>query len=369
MERDKNLEDAPAGRPLSQAELIRVFILLTVERHPRDVVRLAAEEFGVSRQTVHRHVRALVDAGRLEAKGKTKAREYHLVRRTVGRARLDVTPGLEEDRVWRKYVVPHLGPIPENVFDICQYGFTEIFNNVVDHSRSEKVQIWIEQDPVNVGLFVDDEGVGIFEKIQNEKGLSDPRHALLELSKGKLTTDPERHSGEGIYFASRAFDHFYIYSGSLYFSRRSDSDSQWLLEVEDRAYNKGTLVGMRISRLSKRKLEDVFKAGAAADHEYEFSRTHVPIELLKYAGNEKLVSRSQAKRLLARFERFREVILDFSGISSIGQAFADEIFRVFANKHPDILVIPLNANKRVQGMIDRATSGQPVADQRSLFKE
>jgi hypothetical protein len=44
-----------------------------------------------------------------------------------------------------------------------------------------------------------DHGVGIFEKIMKHFNLADAREALLELSKGKLTSDPRNHSGEGIF--------------------------------------------------------------------------------------------------------------------------------------------------------------------------
>jgi len=36
------------------------------------------------------------------------------------------------------------------------------------------------------------------------------------LAKGKLTTDPKRHSGEGIFFSSRMFDEFDILSGGVF---------------------------------------------------------------------------------------------------------------------------------------------------------
>jgi hypothetical protein len=86
-----------------------------------------------------------------------------------------------------------------------------------------------------------------------------------------------------------------------------------------------------------------------------FRKTHVPIKLGKYPG-EQLVSRSQAKRILARFDEFSEVILDFEGIDTIGQAFADEIFRVFRNNHPKIELYALKANESVQMMIDHVKS-------------
>ena len=47
-------------------------------------------------------------------------------------------------------------------------------------------------------------------------------------------------------------------------------------------------------------------------------------------------------------------MLDFDQVNSIGQAFADEIFRVFANAHPEVELIPVHAVPEVQQMIRRA---------------
>jgi hypothetical protein len=79
----------------------------------------------------------------------------------------------------------------------------------------------------------------------------------------------------------------------------------------------------------------------------------VLIKLAKYE-KEQLLSRSQARRVLARFERFEEVLLDFSDVEMIGQAFADEIFRVYQREHPDIRIIPISASPAVESMIARA---------------
>lgn len=77
-------------------------------------------------------------------------------------------------------------------------------------------------------------------------------------------------------------------------------------------------------------------------------------------GAEQLVSRSQAKRLLARFERFEVVILDFAGIDEIGQAFADEIFRVYSLQHPEVRIVHTNAGPEVKRSIKRAKTGGAV---------
>ena len=75
-------------------------------------------------------------------------------------------------------------------------------------------------------------------------------------------------------------------------------------------------------------------------------------------GDERLVSRSQAKRLLARIDRFKIVIFDFEGIDQIGQAFADEVFRVFNNRHPDIQLYFIKTQPDVENMIVRALSSK-----------
>ena len=85
---------------------------------------------------------------------------------------------------------------------------------------------------------------------------------------------------------------------------------------------------MRLANDSPRIMREVFDAFTDPE-EFTFDKTVVPLHLAQYEG-EKLVSRSQAKRVAHRFERFKRVELDFAGVSEIGQAFADELFRVFA---------------------------------------
>jgi len=60
--------------------------------------------------------------------------------------------------------------------------------------------------------------------------------------------------------------------------------------------------------------------------------------------------------MLARVDRFKSVLLDFNGVQSIGQAFADEVFRVFANSHSEIKLTEINASDEVRKMIARARS-------------
>ena len=336
-----------------QTERIREYILNNVEKHPQDIARVTSERFGVSRSAVSKHLRSLVDGGFLESSGTTSARRYAL-RKILDESWVFKVDEIEEDRVWREHVRPRLKELPENIFGICYFGFTEMLNNVIDHSESKEARVHLSRTATNITIDVIDAGIGIFRKIQSEFDLHDPRHALLELSKGKLTTDEARHTGEGIFYTSRMFDRFSIISGTLCFIRENDEDD-WLIETSEGESLRGTIIRLAINTKTRRTPEEIYEKFAAGDEGFDFSRTHVPLQLLLYEGEE-LISRSQAKRLLMRLDGFREVLLDFKGIRRIGQAFADEIFRVYKNAHPQVEVIAIGATEHVQQMIDRARS-------------
>jgi hypothetical protein len=228
-----------------------------------------------------------------------------------------------------------------------------MINNAIDHSGSENVVVELVRDALNTTVYIADEGEGIFLKIQRAMNLYDPREAILELAKGKLTTDPANHTGEGIFFSSKVMDAFDIRSGLLHFMH-----DEWGADIllERPANAPGTLVLMRLANDSPRILQDVFDQFAAPE-EYTFAKTIVPVRLAQHEG-EKLVSRSQAKRLTMRFERFQVVVLDFAGVEEIGQAFADEVFRVFSNAHPNTQLLPINLTPAVENMVKRALSAK-----------
>ena len=337
-----------------QNPLVREFILRNVADHPGDIGSLAVKKFGISRTAVNRYVKRLIDEGLITAAGKTRARRYQLKNMAdVVFTQENITRLTDEDVVWRYRILPSIQGLNQNIVDICQYGFTEMLNNVIDHSLSDDAVISYEQNYCMVTMGIIDHGVGVFEKIQKDFNLADPRSALLELSKGKITSDKERHTGEGIFFTSRMFDRFEIRSGNLFYRREREDNDEWLIDTEDVVEDvRGTSVYMEISTDAQWSTRTVFDA--YQDDNLRFRRTHVPISLGKYPG-EQLVSRSQAKRILARFDQFSEVLLDFNDVEDIGQPFADEIFRVFKNSHPDIQILVTRTNPNIDKMIEFVT--------------
>jgi len=342
----------------ARGEPVRKFIVENLGEHPRDIVRITAEKFGCSRQAVHKHLQRLIADGSVTDGGQTRNKTYQLAPLVKWHKRYPLASGLAEDAVWRTDISECLGKLPENVLGIWHYGFTEMFNNVIDHSVAKIVSITLTKTAASTTIDIYDDGVGIFKKIQAALNLMDERHAVLELAKGKFTTDPRNHSGEGIFFTSRMFDEFMISSGEVFFSHEFDKKEDWILQSA--SAQGGTLVMMVLHNHTARTTKKVFDK-FTSDDEYGFTKTVVPVKLMRY-GDDNLVSRSQAKRLLARFDRFRTVVLDFSGVATLGQAFADEVFRVFRSKNPGVEIVPIHASSEVKRMITRAEALGALGD-------
>ena len=323
-------------------------LLSLVAANPRNVAAKLALAEGVSRQAASAKLRAAVRRGWLHVEGRGAGVRYTLamlqeVRHSYERA------GLSEDRVWQQLLAPVVADLAENVRDVWRYGLTEMINNAVDHSGSIQVHVGLRRNALFTQAWVKDDGEGIFLRIQRALDLFDLRESILELAKGKFTTDPANHSGEGIFFSSKVFDVFDIRSGMLHFAH-DDGNVDVLFERSAEA--PGTTVFMQLANDSPRTTRKVFDKFAAPE-EYTFAKTLVPVKLAQHEG-EKLVSRSQAKRLTMRFERFQTVVLDFADVEEIGQAFADEVFRVFQRAHPQTALVPANMAPGVKAMVSRA---------------
>ncbi len=332
------------------------FIINNVEEHPSDIVSLVADEFGISRQRAHVYISREVSKGTIVKVGKTRSTKYFLVGGKKINFKTKITPDLAEDTIWTKYVKPIVSNLPEDIKEICDYGFTEIFNNAIDHSEGEVIYTEVETNNKNITFIIIDNGIGIFRKIQDALGLETEREAILHLSKGKFTTDPSNHTGEGIFFSSRAVDTFSIYSDGLYFTFQG---KDWFLsseKIDD--IGKGTLIKMVVSIDSKKSLKEIFRR--YTNEEIGFGKTTVAVALSADPGDPH-VSRSQAKRLLLGLDKFKWIVLDFKGVKSAGQAFVDEVFRVFKNEHPDINILYTNASKDVESMIKRVNKDEELS--------
>ncbi len=334
-------------------EQIRRFILSHVQESPGDIAKRAAEHFSMSRQSINKHIRALVAQGDIIAEGNTSSRAYHLGGGRVGSMELEIKPGLEEHKIWYRSVKPLLDDLPSNILELWGYCFQEILNNAIEHSEGTKITIDVIQAEESTEIIIVDNGRGIFKKLCEENDFDDEKHAALELSKGKLTTDPDSHTGQGIFFSSRMVDNFYIKSGRASLIHVQGNTFDFVFEDGD-SEKDGTVVIMKLENNSARSVNQVFNMfELPGDEDHGFVKTLIPVRLAQY-DQEMMVSRSQARRVLARVNRFKHVGLDFQGVDKIGQPFADEVFRVFRRENPDITIYPTNESEQVSNAIKKA---------------
>ena len=315
-----------------------------------------ARTLGVTRQTAHRHLRDLVAEGCLELEGAGRSTRY---RRSdpVDSRRFSIG-GLEEDRVWSEMSGPGsvVSGLPKAAETVLHYILTEMVNNAIDHSGAAEVDVRISRRHLTVELEVRDEGVGIFRHLRDLLDLDSELHALQELSKGKVTTMPSRHTGEEIFFTSKAANRFEIGSGDLMWvvDNRMNDMAVGALKPE----RSGTKVKAEIDLDNAKDLTSVF---ADYTQDFEFSKTRTVVRL--FAIGTEFVSRSQAKRLVQGLEKFREVVVDFEGVGLVGQGFADEVFRVWAHRHPEVALIPTGMSEPIAFMVERAIRGGTRSDQ------
>ncbi len=327
---------------------IEDFILNNLRDNPKHITQNVIKKFGVSRQTANKYLLHLIEEKRIKASGKTKSREYILLPEITKNFSYPISSELEEDRVWTNDISVLLNDLDKDVKTICQYCFSEILNNAISHSEGTQIFVKINKYHDLVEMIIKDNGIGIFTKIQKECHLDDPLQAIFELSKGKLTTKPKDHTGEGIFFVSKMCNDFIIISHELSFGH-SKYDMDILLEESGSEKYNGTVVLMGVYPKMHKNMQKIFQM-YSADGEFGFTKTIIPISLAKY-GDENLVSRSQAKRIMYRFEKFKTVVLDFENVEMIGQSFADEIFRVYKEKNQNLEIVYINANKAVENMI------------------
>lgn len=320
---------------------ILFYLLEKIAEKNSSVSKTVAEVFGVNQNTVHTYINELLAQNIIR---KVKRGQYELVRNEyryeLKRSRGDLESDVE---LYEKCMFPHIENMSRNIQDIWGYVFSEMINNAMDHSCSERVHVVIMQDYLTTTAAIIDEGVGIFEKIKEHFGLSTQEEAVCELVKGKLTTDSANHSGEGIFFSSKMMDHFIIISSGKVFTISKYDDGKMIDLAGKR--KSGTGVIMSLSNFSGRTPQEIFDFYTNEDG--GFTKTRIPLKNIFSASP---VSRSQAKRVCNRLDKFEEVILDFEGIHWMGQGFAHQIFVVFAKEHSETRMEAVHMEKDVEKM-------------------
>jgi len=322
-------------------EIIISYLLEKIAEGRDDAPKLVSKEFEINLNTVHTYLNELIDQGRIirEKRGVYKLNENR-VSFTFTRSGGD----LEDDGYIFEYIVePQIAGLSDTIQQIWYYAVSEMINNVIDHSEAENVHVTVIQDIRSTTVIIQDDGIGIFRKLQEYYGFRTFSDIAAELAKGKLTTDEIHHSGEGIFFTSRMMDTFFIYSDGHFYSRDKYTN-EWEAFIPDRKIE-GTLVYLSLENNSRKTAKQIFDAYTNEDG--GFQRTEIRLDSI---FDKAPVSRSQAKRLCNRLTEFKEVVLDFEGIDWVGQGFMHQVFSVFHRENPDIQLKPKNMTRDVERM-------------------
>lgn len=330
---------------LQKKQAIISYLLEKIDSGDASPVQSVLNTFDINKTTVYDYIKKLMADGVIAKYGRNK---YEIVTKKAEYNFKRSDGDLDSDtHIFYACFEKYIKDLPENVFHLWLYAFSEMTNNVMDHSAAENVTVLVKQNYLNTMVVIADDGVGIFNKIKEHFNYDSLDDAICELFKGKLTTDTKNHSGEGIFFSSKMMDSFFIFSSGKVFSINKYQNS---FITDSELFDSGTCVLMQLSNHTKKQAIEIFDMYADVDG--GFTKTKIT---LKNIFETSPVSRSQAKRVCNRLENFEEIVLDFDGIEWIGQGFAHQLFSVFAKEHPNIKFTVINANDSINNMYRHVT--------------
>lgn len=254
--------------------------------------------------------------------------------------------GLEEHLVWRKAVADTGIDTDRPATRLMEYSLQEMVNNAIDHSGGTRVSVRVWSTPDMLAFQVTDDGEGAFAHLRRGLGLEDDFDAIAALTKGKQTTWRERHSGEGIFFTSKMVDLFKITANGKTWTVDNLLEDQSVGITRDTV---ATRVYGQVDPTTTRTSSEVFARFTNDDNAFTHTKPSVKLASLGL----RFASRSEARRLMAGLDEFTEIDIDFADVSEVGQGFVDEVFRVWAQNHPDKTLNPINMNPAVEFMVHR----------------
>ncbi len=334
-----------------QPTAIRDFLLQHIPDHPKGIIPLATSNFLVARTTIFRHLQWLLNEKEIIKIGNTSSAQYFLKASLNRKFSVNIFPELSEAQIWIDYLEDTFCLLPKYAYEIFRYAFSRTFNNVMEHSKATEVEIQTLWEKDELTLKIQDNGIGIFDCMQKSLSLSNERECVIRLATEKVTTSPEKHGGQGLFFTSRAVDQFMLRSGNIHFYRNNRQDD-WTLETHQVQLT-GTTVSLSLAYNTRRRITEIFKKYSTLvdDSDPRFDKIHILVELCSKEILNRC-NRQNAKKLLQGVHKYRHVLVDFKNVNSVTQGFVDEVFRLFQARYPQIEIKYTNANDDVKFMIE-----------------
>ena len=233
-------------------ETLKNKILASADEHPNDLAQYSSENLSISKVTAVKYIGELIKEKRLTKAGLGRYPSYSLPVATKNFS-FKINKDSSEEKM-AEAARSFVGELPHSASQIFDYSFMEIANNAIEHSSAKTIKITIQKSATKIRAAIYDDGIGIFKKIKNDLGLQNEKQALIELSKGKFTSSPQNHSGEGIFFSSKLCDDFYIDSDGLVFSPQAKEPDF----IKKSRPKKGTMVVLTILLATKKNSQKDF---------------------------------------------------------------------------------------------------------------
>ena len=331
---------------MHSSEQIKDFILENLSRHQKDIIKASIHKFGISRQAILKHMHTLINKDRVIAHGKTRDRFYELKPIVNYSKSVDIDESISANDILRNQILPNLDSIPSNIHEICEFSFQALLSNVFDHAQASILHYKIYVSPSEIHFILNDNGIGIFKKLNRFLGLNDFQVAAIEIAKGRITTDPVNHAGDELMTVIRLFDQVTIDASGICLTYQQNNN-EWT--ISESSQQNGTRIHLEISTNSNRTCEKVFYQ----IFQQNDSSVCIPVNLVRSQGGQ-VNSRTQAQSLLHNLKDLNEIEFDFNNIDLIGPAFADELIRKTKvnNKNSDITWI--NSTTMVDMLMSRA---------------
>jgi anti-sigma regulatory factor (Ser/Thr protein kinase) len=246
-------------RPRTTLCALTAWITSAALAHPTELPAEVERRTGCSPRRARALVSELTTLGWLVREGTPRKPRWRpgVLRQVVQRYAL---AGLAEDLPWRRDFAPSFALAPD-VVRLAQHVFIELVNNAIDHSGGTSVTVSMRQTALHLQLLVSDDGVGLFERVEQAHAIADPALAMFELAKGRLTSQPEGHAGRGLFYAARAADVFDLHANRNGYQHRGLEGRGWLRTRA--AADRGTTVFVGIALDSPRTLDEVMRSASA----------------------------------------------------------------------------------------------------------
>ncbi|MBL50895.1 MAG: hypothetical protein CMG57_02920 [Candidatus Marinimicrobia bacterium] len=331
---------------MDSSEQIKQFILENLSGHQKDIIKASIRKFGLSRQAILKHMHTLINEERVVAHGKTRDRFYELKPIVNFTKTINLNEPTSAYAILKSQILPNLKIVRKNIFEICEYSFRAILVNAMDHAQATKLNYKLFISPTEIHFVLNDNGIGIFEKLNQSLSLNNTKIAAVEIAKGHITTDPENHSGDELMTVIHLFDKVKIDASGIRLVFQN-KQNEW--NVFASSQQKGTRIHLEIKTNSKRTCQKVFHQ----IFEKEYNMVRIPVNLIR-EKNEQVNSRIQAQSLLHNIRNISKIEFDFQNIELIGPAFADELVRKTKQKNQFADIKWINSNKIVDVLMSRA---------------